>query len=255
VEKNLTNLLPKLSNVEKEDRVYVMVDGSMLNTRKYKWKEIKLGRIFNERKIIPLQKKRSEIVESIYVSHMGGVKKFLPKIERHLVDYNNKVFIGDGAPWIWNWVEDNYPGAQQILDFFHAKEKIVILANHQFNNQERKKSWIKEQTERLKNDEVEIVIKEIKGIRSRNQTAKEHKAKTIKYYEDHSDKMLYGTYISQGLLIGSGPIEAAHRSVLQQRMKLSGQKWNINGINAIANLRCYRKSKAWEIIKTIIRAA
>ena len=55
-------------------------------------------------------------------------------------------------------------------------------------------------------------------------------------------------------MIGSGPIEAAHRSVIQQRMKLSGQKWSIEGAQAMANLRCYKHSRAWGIIKKIIAA-
>ncbi|MBK7634691.1 MAG: hypothetical protein IPJ13_10645 [Saprospiraceae bacterium] len=36
--------------------------------------------------------------------------------------------------------------------------------------------------------------------------------------------MDYPKYIKSGLLIGSGAIESAHRTVLQKRMKQSGQK-------------------------------
>ena len=46
--------------------------------------------------------------------------------------------------------------------------------------------------------------------------------------------MQYKTYRQQGLMIDSGPIEVAHRSVIQQRMKLSGQKWSVQGAQAIA---------------------
>lgn len=63
------------------------------------------------------------------------------------------------------------------------------------------------------------------------------------------------TYRESGLMIGSGPIEGVHRSVIQQRMKLSGQKWTIKGANAMANLRCYKQSGAWEYIKRVIAAA
>ncbi len=52
------------------------------------------------------------------------------------------------------------------------------------------------------------------------------KAKLLEYYIEHDDRMQYKTYRDRGLMIGSGPIEAAHRSVIQQRMKLSGQKSN-----------------------------
>ncbi len=54
--------------------------------------------------------------------------------------------------------------------------------------------------------------------------ASEAKAILIRYFTEHAERMMYKTYRDNGLLIGSGPIEAAHRNVLQQRMKLSGQK-------------------------------
>jgi hypothetical protein len=38
-------------------------------------------------------------------------------------------------------------------------------------------------------------------------------------------------------MIGSGPIEAAHRSVLQQRMKRSGQRWDATGGDHLIRLR------------------
>ena len=254
VTKNELAYIPQLSDVKESDNVYVMVDGSMLFTDQ-KWKEIKLGRVFTDSKVIPISEKRSEIVESIYVSHMGGVGSFFPKLERHLTNYSNKVIIGDGAAWIWNWAEDNYPNSTQILDFYHAKEKLVLFSNQQFRDKEVRSKWMDTQLERLRNDLVEDVISALQKIRAKNTTAKEIKQKTIKYYLDHEDRMLYKTYRDKGLLIGSGPIEAAHRSVLQQRMKLSGQIWSIEGANAMANLRCYRKSGAWSIVNDIIKVA
>ena len=255
IEKNLEEYIPKLTNVKKQDKVYVMVDGSFLPTTQKEWKEIKLARIFTDRKIIPISPKRNEVVDSVYVSHMGSVNTFFPKLERHLVDYENKVIIADGATWIWNWADDNYPGAIQILDFYHAKEKLVLFAKHQLKDVEQPTEWVNQMCSALKENKVERVISKISAMRSRNEKAKEAKTKLIKYYIAHADRMMYKSYRDQGLLIGSGPIESAHRNVLQQRMKLSGQKWTIDGANAMANLRCYQKSGAWDIIEGIIKAA
>lgn len=255
IEKNLQEYIPKLTNVKKQDKVYVMVDGSFLPTSNKEWKEIKLARIFDGRKVVPISGKRNEIIDSVYVSHMGSVKEFFPKLERHLAHYNNKVIIADGAKWIWNWADDNYPGALQILDFYHAREKLVIFAKNQFKDKDLGNAWIDQMSNYLRDNKVESVITRIKAIRSKNEKAKEAKSKLITYYLDHADRMMYKTYHEQGYLIGSGPIESAHRSVLQQRMKLSGQKWSIAGANAMANLRCYQKGRAWDIIENIIKAA
>lgn len=254
INRNIDNCIPKLEDVKKDDSVYVMTDGSMLLTRDEKWKEIKLARIFSNDKILKLSEKRSEIRDSVYVSHMGSVDVFLPKLERHLCGYKNKVIIGDGAKWIWNWAEDNYPGATQILDYFHAKEKLVILSKYIFKEQERQ-NWVNAQCDKLMEDKIDEVIKNINKLRCKNDEAREIKEKTIHYYTEHEDRMLYKTYRIKGLLISSGPIEAAHRSVLQIRMKLSGQKWSIKGVNAIANLRCIYKSKAWHILENFVNAA
>jgi hypothetical protein len=53
--------------------------------------------------------------------------------------------------------------------------------------------------------------------------------------------MKYKTGIDKNLRIGSGAIEAAHRDFLQQRLKLSGQRWTKKGIQEIANLRTLYK--------------
>ncbi len=252
---NCEAVIPRTDQKDKQDPLYVMVDGAMLFTREDKWRELKLGRIFTGGQVVQLNKSRREVRHSIYVSHLGSVNDFFPKLERHLVNYRNRVIIGDGAKWIWNWAEDNYPGAIQILDFYHAKEKLVLFARHQWQCDEQRRSWIKEQCDKLLNDELEKVLSCIRSCRARNEEARTAKAKLIDYYIEHDDRMQYKTYRDQGLLIGSGPIEAAHRSVIQQRMKLSGQRWSIPGAQAMANLRCYKCSGAWNIVQKIIAAA
>ncbi len=252
---NCEAVIPRTDQKDKQDPLYVMVDGAMLFTREDKWRELKLGRIFTGDQVVQLNKSRRAVRHSIYVSHLGSVNDFFPKLERHLVNYHNRVIIGDGAKWIWNWAEDNYPGAIQILDFYHAKEKLVLFARHQWQCDEQRRSWIKEQSDKLLNDELEKVLGCIRSCRARNEEARVAKTKLLDYYIEHDDRMQYKTYRDRGLLIGSGPIEAAHRSVIQQRMKLSGQKWSVLGAQAMANLRCYKCSGAWSMVEKVIAAA
>jgi hypothetical protein len=254
IKKNCSSIIPKVKSTKEDDPVYVMMDGSMIYTRDEDWKELKLGSIFYDSQVIDIQSKRREICDVVYVSHLGSIDNFFPKFERHLVGYNNKVILGDGARWIWKWAEDNYPGATQILDFFHAKEKLVIFAGHHFKDDDKRKEWLEENQVRLLNNEVEKVIEHLGKMRSKPES-KIHKQKAIQYFIEHEDRMQYKTYLENNLLIGSGPIEAAHRSVIQQRMKLSGQKWSAVGANAMATLRCYNKSNAWNLVTSLIRAA
>jgi hypothetical protein len=255
IKANCEAVLPQINIPNKEEPAYVMMDGSMLCTREQKWREMKLGRVFFDSDSVDIQQDRREIMRSVYVSHLGSCDDFFFKLERHLTPYKKKVIIADGAPWIWKWVEDNYPGATQILDFYHAAEKLVLFAKHHFVDEDKRKDWMSKQKEKLLNNDVAQVVDTLISFRTRNKESAEAKDKAIKYYQEHEDRMQYKTYRERGLLIGSGPIEAAHRSVIQQRLKLSGQQWSIPGAQAIANLRCFKKSQAWEKILSLVKAA
>lgn len=255
IKANCKEVIPKLITKEESEYTYSMFDGSMLLTRDKGWKEIKLGRLFTESHHIDIQPTKSIILESIFVSHLGKSKDFFLKLERFLTATKHLVVIGDGAKWIWNWVEDNYPGAVQILDFYHALEKLCEFAVLQFSLKEKREEWIEKQKNRLLENQVHEVIDELKGIRSRNKEANKKKQKVIQYYQTHEDRMEYKTYREKGLLIGSGPIESAHRNVIQHRMKLSGQRWSKVGAQAIANLRCYKKGDNWSVITNLIKKA
>ncbi len=43
-------------------------------------------------------------------------------------------------------------------------------------------------------------------------------------------------------IIGSGAIESAHRTLVQKRMKRSGQRWSWKGAQHILNLGVVRKN-------------
>ena len=98
----------------------------MIFTRQAGWKELKAGRLFRASSRVPVQTARKEVLQSFYVCHVGGHRKFLEKWEAYTEPYLQKVFIADGAQCIWNWVEDCYPEAVQILDFYHALEKLGV---------------------------------------------------------------------------------------------------------------------------------
>lgn len=257
IQANHIEYMPELPPSKKpEDVCYVMLDGTMVMTRDEGWKEMKLARLFNQGRNVQVQENRKQITESIYVSHLGSVERFLPKLERHINPIKNrKVIVADGAKWIWKWVEDNYPGATQILDYYHAVEKLGAITRHHFRRQKEGKEWLDQKKKMLLEDRVYEVIQDLKKLRPRKEEAKEAIKIAIRYYTENEDRMFYKTYKKRGLLIGSGPMESAHRNVIHQRMKLSGQRWSKKGANAIANLRCYNQSDSWGIIDNLIKLA
>ena len=80
------------------------------------------------------------------------------------------------------------------------------------------------------------------------------RGKILSYYRNNQGRMLYGSYRRRGLLIGSGPIEAAHRNVIQHRLKRAGQRWTEQGVQRLANLRVLRKSDRWDNVVELAKA-
>lgn len=131
--------------VHEEELHYCMVDGGMVLTREDGWKELKLGRLFPAKSHMQESEKRNFIKESTYIGHLGGHTPFLKKMEKQTDALSNKVWIADGAKWIWNWVGSSYPDSIQILDYYHCSEKLHGFAKEAFKDKREKKKWIDEQ--------------------------------------------------------------------------------------------------------------
>ena len=73
------------------------------------------------------------------------------------------------------------------------------------------------------------------------------KAGLLAYLKANQDRMDYQRYRSIGCgIIGSGAVESAHRTVVQKRMKLSGQRWSKKGAQHMLNLRVIHMNHQWD---------
>ena len=55
--------------------------------------------------------------------------------------------------------------------------------------------------------------------------------------------MRYHWFRQCGLFVGSGVVEASCKSVIGQRLKLSGMHWSVSSADAITTLRCQQASR------------
>ncbi|QTE23314.1 UPF0236 family transposase-like protein [Polaribacter cellanae] len=241
----------EVSPSESNKRHYVSVDGSMYFTREEDWKEIKLGRIYKDEDLTQVSRDRCELLGSNYVAHLGSSKEFLPKMEYCIENIKNKVFIADGATWIWNWVEDTYPKCEQIVDFFHAKEHLCEFAKDYFKDKTQREQWIDKQHLIMLSKGITPIIKTLNKLENKTEKLRQ----LVGYYNNHEKRMQYHVFKEKGLQIGSGAIESAHKDVLQKRLKLSGQRWTKKGLQQMAQLRVVYKSGKWNQIKQLCKKA
>jgi hypothetical protein len=240
-----------------DDVVYAMADGSNILTREAQWKEAKLGRIFNGKDCLQIEGKVNQVNHSQYVSHFGNCKDFTAKMDKVLDDYGNLgnrlIFISDGATWIRNWIEDAYPKAVVILDFFHAKEYLCDFAKEYYKVDAERTGFIEQQSALLLQSDTQQVIDTLMKL---NETTQIPSLKrVIEYYQSNIKRMDYKYYqgIGKGL-IGSGAMESSHRTVIQTRMKLSGQRWSMDGAKNMLCLRTIKMNNQWPEVFKLIKA-
>jgi len=237
-----------LSPLSKEDVLYAELDGSMVCTReKESWKEIKLGRLFKGSDCLNPNSDFSCLSASQYVGHFGTSTDFGEKLGGVIDSYGNLknrlIFITDGAAWIREWIADRYPLSISVLDFFHVMEHLYEFAEKAFPNASaEKKEWCDCQKKLLLASDVETVLDNIGSTSAKE----EDRQKLITYYENNKKRMRYKQYRNAGCgIIGSGAIESAHRTVIQKRMKLSGQRWSRKGVEDMLRLRVIAMNKQW----------
>lgn len=248
------------------DLHYAMADGAMVLTRekdkdgKSKWSEMKLGRVFKAADDVQLgsrDESRKWIRSSKYVAHLGHCDGFYDKFSELLDPLQNLVFIADGAKWIWERVGSFHPNAVQVLDFFHAMEHlwavISLCWKLNFKTELERNNWVHSQKELLLEGQVDTVCENIMGLKVKDVHTIEKQGELVQYFTNNAQRMKYHEYLANGWLIGSGPIESAHREVIQKRLKRSGQRWTLNGAQQIANLRVAYKSNEWEKVRNLIK--
>ncbi len=241
---------------QKNLETYAMMDGSMILTRQKEesWKEVKLFRMFqNKDRVENISKDRNYIGQSIYVAHLGNHNDFFDKVLEVLPTQVPLIFICDGARWIWNWIDEYFPGSTQILDFYHCKEHLFDFAKVYYNRDENlAKKWVDTCIDMLLDNKVEELLASIEQLPCSRKEIEKEKAKLFKYLQNNQKRINYGLYKAKGLLYGSGAIESANRNIIQKRMKLSGQRWTLAGAQQMLNLRVCFKNGQDNKLKSLI---
>lgn len=255
IEENVTSVQP--ITLQQNEVVYCEADASMILTRESGWKEVKLGRIFRSDSIRDSRSEGNKIEGSEYVGRLGHFEDFTRQmdqvLQKHKAHGPRLVFVSDGALWIKNWVSENYPEATQILNYYHAVEHLGKMAEHLENK--FASGWLQRYAGKLITEGIESTLKSLRTMPIKTKAGIKCKQDLIAYFEGNAYRMQYPLYDELGYYIGSGAIESAHRTVVQKRLKLSGQRWTMQGAQRVLNLRVLKMSGKWDIVRNAMRLA
>jgi hypothetical protein len=166
--------------------------------------------------------------------------------QRQALQAQELIFLGDGADGIWNLVQEHYPEAVQIVDWFHAAEHLAKVAHSAFPEEpEARRHWLERHREALWAGRVEAVVQACEALREQ---AGDEARKGAEYFRHHASRMRYATFRAQGYQIGSGTIESACKQLGIQRMKVPGATWTREGARRTAKARAALLSDQWDLL-------
>jgi hypothetical protein len=155
--------------------------------------------------------------------------------------------ISDGGAGLEDWLRANFPRVEAvILDFYHAAEHLSDWAKAQHPQSQAEAGRLAQAwCHRLKHEGGPAVLSALQDLdlSARSAEVREAHRQLLVYFENQVHRMDYPRYRSKGWLIGSGPVEAACKQVVGQRLKGSGMRWSESGADAVCHLRALFRSE------------
>ncbi len=240
-------------------RLYGAIDGTTVHTRKETdeeeadpWRELKMGAWFSTKNQPPrtpddewtIQAKDIRYYADICEAAQFGELLWATGVQHNAHLAHELIILGDGAKWIWRLVDEHFPHAVQIVDWFHACEYIPPVAKAAFQNEKQRQDWIDQVRTDLWAGRVDLVINACSALAKDKDPAQ----KAVTYFTNNRQRMDYSTYRDNGYQIGSGTIESAAKQIGLLRMKVPGARWNLPSARFVAKARAAFLSDEWDVI-------
>jgi len=140
----------------------------------------------------------------------------------------------------------------RIVDYYHAAQRIWTMAEALFGKDDPAgRAWARRMCRVLKKPSGPFrVLHSAAALRKRRKKLSKSRAdefrKAYQYIRRRTKLMQYHDYKRLNLPIGSGVTEAACKTIVTQRLKLSGMRWMKQGAQTILNLRVVFLSGIWQ---------
>ena len=226
------------------------------------WKEAAVGMVATYATPLDPENEAPERIDVRYASRMPEAK--MQRLIDGVVDlteqtlqrgsFRFRVFLADGKREIWRRVDEQpvFADFMPILDFYHAADHLSKAAEHLFGKASSKANhWFTSWRHKLCHEEgaVDRLLRSLAYHRGQLKKGSQRYGQVtgeMGYFRHNRDKMDYAAYQAAGLIISSGPVEAAAKTIVGHRLKRSGMRWTKKGGQQILNLRVHVQSKRWD---------
>ncbi len=208
-------------------RLYITMDGVLAHLHERGWSELKVGCCYqthsrperNRPEHMEIRAHSLSYVSALLEAERFGEHLWQEAARRGVMEAEEVVVVGDGAHWIWNIAQTQFPQATQVLDWYHASGYVWKAAAAVWNEEgENRSEWAKQQLARLWDGKVGEVLQELE----QHGEAGEGVSEALSYYTTHRQRMKYAEYRDRGLQVGSGSIESGCKQVGEYASEGSG---------------------------------
>jgi Uncharacterised protein family (UPF0236) len=150
--------------------------------------------------------------------------------------------VGDGAPWLATQARERFgANSRYLLDLYHVCDYLAAVWPGD-------KTEVHRHRDALKAGQLDTVLTALRTKLEPPGTpeAEAPARAALRYLENRLDQLDYPAALRDGLPVGSGLIESAHRHLLQSRLKLSGAWWTRVHAHDMAQLRVARANGLWD---------
>ncbi len=229
----------------------VSSDGVMVNLIAEGWKEVKVVSISAVERTVEAES--GEIAVNLtHHSYRAGLwdaatftnQHWAEACRRGLEKAQTVVCISDGAPWIWAIVFLCFSRRIEILDWWHAVQRLWVIALGNLSPVNAA-LWVHQAKGWLTRSQLRYLFRQTRLLYPTGTPLPEPVRQAIAYLFHHRRRLDYATFRQRGLPIGSGTIESACKTVVQARMKQAGMRWSRRGAQSMIALRCLLLSERW----------
>ena len=128
-----------------------------------------------------------------------GQHQYLEGARRQVELCRHLSSVNDGAPWIDRITTNNYPQAIQIIDWYHADERLWKVAKAAFGEGSlQSQQWVEKQADLLWHGRVKEVVSALHALDWNHISCLEDVRQSPAYFENRQSKMDYAYFRQAG---------------------------------------------------------
>jgi hypothetical protein len=235
------------------------IDAGKVNTVEDQWRDVKVAVLSRRERGEPCDSAGLDerglpqpAVRSV-VAAVAGRAEFGPRVEAEALRLRVPLseglsVLGDGAEWIWDLAEDHFHGAAQVLDFWHAAERLAEAGRPALGDGQQFQAWLEGAKGKLAGDGYAGAVESLGALSvvpGLGREAGEAVAGALNYFAAHQGRLRYALRLRRGQCIGSGLVEGSIKQLVNLRMKRTGARWCVAHVGPFVEFLALADSPEW----------